>query len=49
MLAKWVEFLPLFVVRMLATKMCERINIDREGQPRTYAIARPDVLIRLDK
>lgn len=47
MLAPWTEILPLFIVRWLALRMCERVHIDREGVGRMCAVARPDVLIRL--
>jgi hypothetical protein len=47
MLAAWTEILPLFVVRWLAIKHCERVHIDREGKDRLCAVARPDVLIRM--
>lgn len=47
MLAWWLELAPLFIVRWLALRMCERVHIDREGEDRLCAIARPDVLIRL--
>lgn len=45
MLAKWTEILPVFVVRWLALKMCERVIVFRESNPRIAAIARPDLLI----
>jgi hypothetical protein len=48
MLAKWTEILPLFVVRWMAIRMCERVQISREGSVRLAATARPDVLIRAD-
>ncbi len=47
MLAKWTEILPLFVVRWLALRMCERMLVFREGNERIVATARPDVLIRV--
>jgi len=47
MLAKWVEILPLFIVRWLARRYCERVSIHREAHPRIAAIARPDVLVVL--
>lgn len=46
MLAKWTEILPLFIVRWLAVRRCETVQAFREGNHRTFAIARPDVLIR---
>lgn len=49
MLAKWTELLPLFVVRYLAKKYCERTLYYYEGKvPRVVAIARPNVLIKID-
>lgn len=47
MLSRWTEILPLFVVRWLALRMCERMFVFREGNERTVALARPDVLIRV--
>ena len=47
MLAKWTEILPLFVVRWLAKRHCERVSISRDGAERIAAVARPDVLIKL--
>lgn len=47
MLSRWTEILPLFVVRWLALRMCERVPISRDGNDRLAAIARPDVLIRV--
>lgn len=50
MLAKWTEILPLFIIRLLAKKYCEQVeyqylpNISRD-----FAIARPDVLIKINK
>jgi hypothetical protein len=45
MLAMWTEILPLFIVRWLARRYCERVSIHRESHLRTAAIARPDVLV----
>lgn len=47
MLGKWTEILPLFVVRWLALRYCERVPFEREGNARVAAVARPDVLIRV--
>lgn len=47
MLAKWTEILPLFVVRWLALRMCERMFVFREGNERVVAMARPDVMVRV--
>jgi hypothetical protein len=47
MLAWWTELMPLFVVRWLALRYCERVPFERGGNARTAAVARPDVLVRL--
>lgn len=47
MLAMWTEILPLFVVRWLALRMCERVPMSREGNDRIVAVARPDVYIKI--
>lgn len=47
MLAKWTELLPLFAVRWLALRMCERVPMSREGNDRVVAVARPDVYIKI--
>lgn len=47
MLAAWTEILPLFIIRWLAVKYCERVPFSREGNDRTAAVPRPDVLIRI--
>lgn len=47
MLATWVEVLPLFIVRRLALRLAERVEIGRDGHRRMAAVARPDVLIRV--
>ena len=47
MLANWTELLPLFVVRWLALRLCERLPVGREDHMRTAALARADVLIVL--
>lgn len=49
MLSKWTEVLPLFVVRWLALRMCECVPMYRDGNERMAVIARPDVLIRVQK
>lgn len=50
MLAKWTELLPVFVVRYLAKKYCERFIYYYEGRvPRIFACARPDVFIKIDE
>ena len=47
MLAMWTEVLPLFVVRWLALRMCERVLMSREDAARVVAVARPDVYIKI--
>ena len=47
MLAKWTEILPLFVVRWLAVRICERGFIFREGNDMVVAFARPDVMFKI--
>ena len=50
MLAAWVEILPLFLVRILAKRLCERVPYSYEGRvERTFATARPDVYIKVTK
>lgn len=48
MLADWTEILPLFVVRWLALRLCERVPYTRDGHNRQAAVARRDVLFRVD-
>lgn len=45
MLAAWAEILPLFVVRWLALRRCERMTVDYGA---IVVTARPDVLIRAE-
>lgn len=45
MLGRWTELLPLFVVRWLALRRCERLSMAGAGL--TVVMARPDVLVRL--
>ena len=47
MLSKWTEILPLFVVRWLAIRHCQRVIISREEHGRVVAVARPDVYIKI--
>ena len=47
MLHAWTEILPLFIVRWLALRYSERVPMQRGTNPRTVAIARGDVYIRL--
>jgi len=49
MLAKWTEVLPLFVVRWLALRICERGFVFREGHDRIVAFARPDVMFKIQE
>jgi len=49
MLSKWTEILPLFVVRWLALRICERVIAMRETNARVFAVARPDVLVRVSE
>lgn len=49
MLAKWVEILPLFIVRWLALRYCERVLAFREDHSRILAVARPDVYIKVEQ
>ena len=50
MLAAWTEILPLFVVRWIAKRYCERVPYSYEGRvERVVVTARPDVLIKLNK
>lgn len=47
MLSAWTEILPLFVVRWLARRYCERVRYAFEGRLEpVFAVARPDVLIK---
>jgi hypothetical protein len=34
MLRRWVQILPLFVVRWMALRWCERLPMEREGNTR---------------
>jgi hypothetical protein len=48
MLAAWTEALPLFVVRWLARRMCERLHTTTTTHGYVVLVtARPDVLIRM--
>jgi hypothetical protein len=48
MLAKWTEILPVFVVKWLAKRYCQRVSYyyEKRGE-RKFATAYPDVLIKL--
>jgi len=49
MLAKWVNVLPLFVVRWLALRYCERFPWHYEGRvKRTMIAALPDCHFKVD-
>jgi hypothetical protein len=43
MLASWMNLMPLFVVRWMALRYCERVHVGGL----LYVIARPDVLVRV--
>lgn len=43
MLARWTELLPVFVVRWMAIKLCERVIVFRKTHERVVAVARPGV------
>jgi hypothetical protein len=45
MLGWWCELMPLFVVRWLALRRCERLSMFGAGL--TVVMARPDVLVRV--
>lgn len=46
MLAAWTEILPLFVVRWLARRFCERFRF--HAAPEVHVVmARPDVLVEV--
>jgi hypothetical protein len=49
MLGAWTEVVPLFIVRWLAIKMCERVYVRREDNHRMMAVARPDINVRIPK
>ena len=50
MLNKWTEILPMFVVRWLAVRYCERVPYAYEGRvERLVAVARPDILIKVEQ
>lgn len=49
MLAKWTEILPVFIVRIMAKKYCERVQYaTKSGEPKYVATARPDVWIKIE-
>lgn len=46
MLSAWTELLPLFVVRWLARRYCERVTTSHTDLPAlVFATARPDTLV----
>ena len=48
MLKAWMEILPLFIVKWIALKICERVDYRYEGKvSREFVTARPDVLIKV--
>jgi hypothetical protein len=48
MLHPWMEILPLFLIRILAKKYCERVPYSYEGKiQRMCATARPDILVKV--
>ena len=48
MLARWVNVLPVFVVRWLAIRYCERFPWYYEGRvKRTFVVALPDCYFKL--
>ena len=47
MFRPWVLILPVFVVRWLALRYCERFDYYYEGRvKRTFVAARPDVFFK---
>jgi len=48
MLAAWTEILPLFIVRWLAKRYCERINLRVNDRGDAYVTPRKDVLIKFN-
>jgi hypothetical protein len=48
MLSKWTEILPLFVVRWLALRYCERFHF-KTSPELLVAMPRPDVLVKVPK
>ena len=46
MLRWWIELLPLFAVRWLALRLCERLPMQRGGHTRMVVCPRPGVYIR---
>lgn len=46
MLAAWTEILPLFIVRWIALRHCERFRF-RDSPELRVVMARPDVLFKL--
>lgn len=49
MLAKWTEILPFFIFKWLAIKNCQRMTWDHGNYSRTFATARPDVFVVVEK
>lgn len=46
MLARWTELLPLFIVRWMARRWCERPEL---AEVQTFAMPRPGVLVIVKK
>ena len=44
MLSNWMKILPIFIIKPIAKKYCERV----EKGGKTYVIAFEDVLIKID-
>jgi hypothetical protein len=50
MLAKWTEILPVFVVRWIALRYCERFDYSYGSSvPFVLVAARPDVMFKVEK
>ena len=48
MLSSWTEIFPLFIIRILAKRYCERVSYSYEGKiQRLCATARPDILVKV--
>lgn len=47
MLGKWTELLPVFIVRWLALRKCERMFIKSAPPAVVVVMARPDILVRV--
>ncbi len=47
MLSAWTEILPLLIVKWLARRYCEVAHCRACASDQMFAIARPDVLVKL--